>query len=261
MRTLILFLLLAISNLVAQPKEIVVVIPSYNNIECYEKNLESVCFQQYDNFRVIYIDDCSVDGTGDAVERYIKEHNLENKVTLIKNKKRRGALANLYDAIHSCDDHEIIINLDGDDWFKHENALTIINNAYTDSNVWLTYGQYEFYPSGKLGRCRSIPQEAIDNASYREYEWVTSAPRTFYAWLFKKIEIEDLLYEGAFFPVAWDLAFMFPMLEMSGGKFKFIADVVYVYNWATPYNDEKIHKGLQRTLDCVIRGRRKYKRL
>jgi len=33
----------------------------------------------------------------------------------------------------------------------------------------------------------------------------------------KKIAKEDLMYEGKFFEMAWDLAFMFPMLEMAGG--------------------------------------------
>ena len=44
-------------------RSIVVIIPSYNNVRWVEKNLMSVFEQKYENFRVIYIDDCSTDGT------------------------------------------------------------------------------------------------------------------------------------------------------------------------------------------------------
>jgi len=40
-------------------KSMVVIIPSYNNESYCEKNLTSVFSQQYENYRVIYIDDCS----------------------------------------------------------------------------------------------------------------------------------------------------------------------------------------------------------
>ena len=41
----------------------------------------------------------SPDGTGNLVEQYIKERKLENKILLIKNNERCGALANIYRAI------------------------------------------------------------------------------------------------------------------------------------------------------------------
>src|SRR3989304_6153185 len=44
-------------------KPIVVVIPSYNNKQWYQKNLDSVLTQNYHNFRIIFIDDASPDGT------------------------------------------------------------------------------------------------------------------------------------------------------------------------------------------------------
>ena len=46
-----------------------------------------------------------------------------------------------------------------------------------------------------------------------------------------------MLYDGNFFDVTWDMAFMFPMLEMAAGHFKFIPDVLYVYNQGNVLND------------------------
>ncbi len=243
---------------IIEEKLLVVVIPSYNNSRWYSLNLDSVFDQRYTNYRVIYIDDCSPDGTGNLVERYIKEKEQGHRVTLIKNKKRRGALANHYTAGHLCKDHEIILNLDGDDWLKHDKVFAKINEVYQDPNVWLTYGQYEEYPKGICGHAQAVPRSIIIRNAYREYPWITSALRTYYAGLFKCIQLEDLLYQGSFYPVACDLAFMFPMLEMANGRCRFISDILYVYNCATLANDFKRRPSLQWRIDRIIRKQKKY---
>src|SRR5258708_6051747 len=49
-----------------------IVIPSYNNEKWYEKNLQTVLNQQYSNYRILYVNDCSTDDTGNLVEQYLK---------------------------------------------------------------------------------------------------------------------------------------------------------------------------------------------
>jgi glycosyltransferase involved in cell wall biosynthesis len=239
-------------------KEIVVVIPSFNNKEWYERNLHSVFMQKHTHYRVLYIDDCSTDGTYDLVNAYIKKNNQEHRVRLIRNTQRKGALENLYQAIHSCPDDAIIVTLDGDDWFKDEYVLAKIDEVYKDPNVWLTYGQYEVYPDNALGICHAIPDQIIKYKAYRQYEWVTSHPRTFYAWLFKKVKKEDLQIDGHFFETAWDQAFMFPMLEMAGSHIQFIPDILYVYNQANPLNDFKLRLRQQMYYSWIIRNKSSY---
>ena len=63
-----------------EEKPLAVIVCSYNNIKWAEKNLDSIFFQRYRNYRVIYVDDGSTDGTADFVEHYIKDHDLEDKV-------------------------------------------------------------------------------------------------------------------------------------------------------------------------------------
>ena len=96
-------------------KPFVIVIPSYNNAQWYDQNLSSVFNQKYSNYRVIYIDDCSTDNTYGLVKKYIEKHNQTKRVTLLRNKSNHGAMANHWRANHLCQDHEIIIDLDGDD--------------------------------------------------------------------------------------------------------------------------------------------------
>lgn len=258
---LIVFLSFVSLDLQADQKPLVIVIPSYNNSKWYVQNLDSVFSQKYENYRVIYIDDCSNDYTAQLVEQYIAQNKQEHRVTLIRNKKRNGALANHYKAVHMCENHEIIVQLDGDDWFKHENVLKIVNDAYQNNNVWLTYGQYEMFPPDQPGISKKLSKTIIENNGYRESKWVTSALRTFYAGLFKHIKLQDLLYQGTFFKSACDLAFMYPMLEMAAGNMLFIDQIVYVYNCATPCNDFKMMLQDQLHYDSVIRAQKKYSKL
>jgi len=247
----------------SKDKHIVVIIPSYNNIKWYDKNLDMLEAQSktYKNWNAIYIDDCSTDGTGKAVAQYIKSHNLEHKIKLIQNKQNKGAMYNLYHAIHSCKNSDVVVTLDGDDWFKDEQVLSYINKVYQDKNVWMTYGQYEIYPSGKLGHCSHIPDIVTQQNAFREFRWLSSHLRTFYAGLFKKIKTEDLLYNDKFYAMTWDMAMMFPMLEMAGNHAKSIDKVLYIYNQENPINDWKKDLKLVLHLEKQIRGKQKYDRI
>ena len=202
-----LLVLIFCTFLVAEEKAMVVVIPSYNNILWYKKNLDSVLSQKYSNFRVIIIDDASPDGTGPAIQAYIRERKEENRVTFIQNKKRVGALANEYKGIWLCKPSEIVVNLDGDDWMAHDLVLAKLSEIYADPDVWVTYGQFE-YTTGDRGWAAQVPDHIIEKNEFREYNWVTTAMRTFYAGLFHKIKKEDLMHEGQFFQMSGDLAYM-----------------------------------------------------
>jgi len=167
-------------------KPFVVIIPSYNNSEWYKRNLDSVYSQNYRNYRVIYLDDASPDGTGALVKAYIKEKQQEHRTKFIQNKQRRGALANTYKGAWLCNANEIITIMDGDDWFAHEHVLEKLNSVYADPEVWATYGQFVYHPCKTPGWAAQVPPEIIETNAFREYPWVTTALRTFYAGLFQK---------------------------------------------------------------------------
>jgi len=243
-------------------KPIVVVVCSYNNKDWYKKNLDSIFSQNYSNYRVVYIDDASPDGTGDLVERYIQEKGQTHRVMLVKNKERMFKMSNFYQAVHMyCSDDDIVFDYDGDDWFKHNNVLAIVNRAYSDQNIWSTYGSFITFPDNKMGGCEEVPGWVIEKNAYRDYRWVTTHQRTFYAWLFKLIKLENFLYDGRFIKTTADLAYMFPILEMSGGRCEYIRDILYVYNIATPINDSKIRRECQSKMNRFIRRIERYSKL
>ena len=247
-------------------KPIVVVIPSYNNQSYYKKNLQSVFQQQYNNYRIIYLNDASTDKTLQNVQKYIQQCKQQHRVTIINNTKNMGALYNHYTAAHLCQDHEIIINLDGDDFLKHKHVLSRVNKAYQDPNIWMTYGQFEhlYYSKAKggfytkPGSCKQIPKNIAHLNIYREYGWCSSHLRTFYAGLFKHIKLQDLLEDSSFYRSACDMAIMYPMLELSGGKFTFINEILYTYNCLNPNNVFRTNVKKQLRNSFVIRGKKKY---
>jgi len=246
---------------VTEEKKFVVVIPSYNNEKYCEKNLRSVFEQNYSNYRVIYIDDCSTDGTYEKVKSIIKYFGQEHRTTLIRNKKNQGVLSNLYNAIHTCDDDEIIIDLDGDDWLAHDNVFNTVNHFYANPNIWLTYGQFIYYPQYERGFCCAYEKNRLAKKGFRNYQWITSQLRTFYASLFKRIALKDLLYEGKWFRMSGDVAFFMPLLEMAHFHIAFIPHVLYVYNRETPLNDDKLNSALQYNSELEIRSRDAYSAL
>ncbi len=240
-------------------RSIVVVSASYNNQKWYKFNLSSVFAQQYTNYRLIYIDDCSSDNTFELVSDYICEQQQEHRVTLIHNDVRKGALANQYHAIHSCNPHDIIVILDADDAFSCPRVLSYINEVYADPMIWMTYGQFVQVPGPVAGLCRAFPDEVIANNAFRDYEWLTSHLRTFYAALFCKIKKEDLMYNGDFMRMTGDVAAMFPMIEMArNGHFTFISDILVLYNAYNEINDCKVSAGFQLGLCNWIRKKQRY---
>lgn len=242
-------------------KPIVVLVTSYNNAKWVRMNLASVALQKYNNFRIIYVNDCSSDKTGQLVEDYIEKLNLQDKTIYISNSERKGALHNIYDSIHNLiEDDEIVVSLDGDDWFSSRKVLKKINECYCSDEVWLTHGTLREFPSGSTKWCQPVPPDAISENNYRKYR-CPSHLRTFYAWLFKKIRREDLTENEEFYQMSWDQAIMFPMIEMAAERHRFIREVLYVYNMANVLNDNKVDPEYQRALEARIRSKTPYERL
>ncbi len=246
---------------VTEKKSFVIVIASYNNETVCERNLFSVFDQTFDNYRVIYIDDCSSDRTYERVKEFIRERGQEDRVTLLHNEKRKLKLSNLYQAYMSCKDDEIIVCLDGDDWLAHENVLKEINHYYQNPDIWLTYGSAINHPKyiKRDGSC--LLDKALINNTVRDIPFTISMIRTFYAGLFKKIKLKDLLYQGKFLPSADDFAFMIPMIEMAPTHSLFIPEVLYIINDSNPIRESSVIESLQLKLMNYLKTKDKYQPL
>lgn len=199
--------------------EFAVIVPVYNS-RWIGKCLDSVMCQDYKNFKVVVIDDCSTDDTLEVVKKY--------PVSYIHNTKHNGSpLANTRRGINTVwNDDVIIVILDGDDWLSAKDVLSYLNEIY-QNDVWLTYGQFHPLSGHPKNWCKPVK----DTRNYRREEmWYTTALRTFKKWLWDKINPEDLMINGQWAMWASDRAYMYPMIEMAGKHIKCIERVLYIYN-------------------------------
>tara|TARA_Y100000114_G_C11762636_1_gene330781 strand:- start:648 stop:3368 length:2721 start_codon:yes stop_codon:yes gene_type:complete len=234
-----------------------IIVPLYNAEKWVKYCIASIKKQDYKNFQCVIVDDASTDNSNKEIQKHISN---DERFTLLTNKVNVGALENIYNAIQHSNpsDEDVIINLDGDDWLAGPSVLTTLSGYY-NGDCWLTYGSHIEYPTGQKSKfCRGpVPDHIIQKNSYRKHQWMTSALRTFKYKLWKKINVSDLKNDqGKFYEAAWDLAYMFPMLEMSGHKAKYVKEIVYVYN-LHDHNDHKVPEKRKKQLDYEVQIRNK----
>lgn len=211
----------------------VFIIASYNNIEYVERNLGSVFQQLYMNYRVIYIDDCSGDGTYNKVKEIVDRNDMWGRFRLCRQPVRNYQSGSRFCAYHLCDDDEILCMLDGDDWLSHNKVLTNLVYLY-EQGAMVTYGSYQFYDGtikGGIYGNEIFPQDILLKRNFRYYRWTSCHLRTGYAGLFKKIKLQDMLdRENRFVRCCTDLCEMYPVLEMASPYIKRCPNCLYIYN-------------------------------
>ena len=111
-----------------------------------EKTLRSIFMQNYDNFRLVYIDDASTDGSFALVRDLVYEWGYLERVTLLQNDAPLGDLANLARAVSNSLDDEIIVPIGAEGYLAHEWVLQRLNQYYADPELWLTIGAARDYP-------------------------------------------------------------------------------------------------------------------
>jgi glycosyltransferase involved in cell wall biosynthesis len=230
----------------------------YNCENYIEKCIGSIFGQDHNEFKCYITDDLSTDKSVDIVKELI---NGDDRFILIQNKEKMYQPGN-YDQVirnnNEIKDNDIIVEIDGDDWLPNSKCLKKIHNVYLDNNVWITNGSFR-YSNGNNG----FSSKQVINDSLRQNRMTCSHMRTWRAFLWRNIKQEDLKDEnGVYWKVTGDLAFMFPMLEMAGEEhYRFIDDIIYVYNEQNPINDHKVDLTLVNDIAIKIRNKEKYKKL
>jgi len=237
----------------------IIITPTYNAEDWIERNITSLKKQKYKNFKSYIVNDLSTDKTKSISQKCI---DGDSRFEIIDNEIKSYPLGSTINGINSAEPakEDVIVILDGDDWLFDENALLELNNTYQDSNCLMTYGSYVEFPSENRGIfCNQIPSNVIENNLYREYQFMASHLKSFKFKLWQKIKFSDLLdYEDSPYPMAGDIAYAFPLLEMAGERAKFIEKILYVYNSYNPLNEHKTDHDLQLSIEQEIRNKPKY---
>ncbi len=245
-----------------------IVIPTWNAKNLIIECIDSVVRQDFKNVNVIIRDDLSNDGTYEKIlkyldvgsgvtECYIKKHGIG--FTFVRNKEKLYAPGNMYESVCDyVDDDSIVGVLDGDDALIGNTVLSEIYSIYEKTNALVVYTQYK-HNTGQIGHCAQIE----DTANYRNKGyWCSSHFRTAKASLIKKINKEDLMYQGDYFKVAGDLAWMYCLVEMASNEHTIFYDkVCYLYNNNTGLNDHTLHLKEQQKYAKIIQSMPPYEPL
>lgn len=273
--------------------KIKVIIPFYNPGRFIDMCINSVLTQDYENYEVLFIDDCSTDGsykkipdckykvnaTNDGFE-LDEEGNpiIEYKHPLLdrtkctnvmawRSSERLSALPNLHSGItkFATDPDDIVVILDGDDWLFGKSTLSYINDYYNEHDCWMMYGSSRWTDGRKCCSSAYTPEEF---RKLRRTHFRVSHIRTFRAGLYHSIGKQDEFYDcmkdgdGKWYSCTYDVAMFIPMLELAGyDKVKHNEKPLYIYNRDNPISDDKVRQQLQWDIHAEILEKKPFKKI
>lgn len=236
-------------------KQIGIVTPVYNAENYIDKCILSVAAQDYDNYTMWIVDDCSTDNTVEVAKKTIDSlpKDVRLNFILIENKENVGAVANHYKILNDLNPEEdFYILLDGDDWLVNDpNIFHMYNNLYHDGAEF-TYGSCMSLIDNIPLVAQPYPPEVKANKTYRDYKFAWNMPythlRTFHAKLLKGLKEDNLKIDGKWPKAGGDTALFYYLIEKADpDKVVCVPDIVYNYNDLNPINDYKINSNEQTT--------------
>ena len=204
-------------------KSFTFIVLTENNIDSIDQNIESILSQNYSDYKVVYIDHSSKDGTRQSIRR-ARKHS--KKVRLIECQSDHEVYEKYYNTVLSLKDDEVVVHLYGNDWLAHEEVLQRLDQSYSNPDVWLTYGQYEENFNLERGIRDPKPKKTLYKKRVQKAPWVVAPLKTYYASLFKKLHVEA----GFFISIHSENALLTPMAELAKAHVRFIPYVLYIHN-------------------------------
>ena len=234
------------------------VIINCDSTEFLDKSLNSLLSQAKQDWKAFITLDCCSEDDLKQTMRFI---GGDCRIQVALNLERKFSMRNQIDAIarSGSSPEDVIVTLDGDDWFATDSALHIIESAY-QSGAWMTYGSW-FSPPDSLwgtGMWPAYPEGVTD---FRHHRWLATAVRTWKRWLWDKIKDESLRdNEGQYFRIAEDRAIMYPLLEMCGLEHAIhVPEPLMFYNQHEVYSEVRSQEALRNV--TILQGRQAYDRI
>lgn len=128
-------------------KPFTVVLIANNDAPTIKRALRSIFEQEYENFRLVFVDDGSRDQTVEIVNEFVLSNRQEHRVVLIQNEVSLGFEASLHRAASQCLDGELILPINGSDWLASTTALSRLNGAFQTMGIWVVSTGAIRYPS------------------------------------------------------------------------------------------------------------------
>jgi hypothetical protein len=243
-----------------------VVTPVYNAENYIENCILSVAQQDYENYTMTIIDDCSTDETYKIALATIEKlsPNIRDRFNLKKNDNNMGAVYNQIKNSENLDG--IIMLLDGDDWLVNDPGIFHkYNNIYNDGAEF-TYGSCWSIVDDIPLIAQEYPDNVKKEKAYRQYKFNWNMPYTHLRTFNSKLlcdYIGDNGYhsfkdeKGDWLRAGGDTAIFYSLIETADPtKVICVPDIVYKYNDANPINDYKVNSEEQtKTANRVLESK------
>lgn len=251
----------------------VIIIPVCNAEELIGEAILSVINQNFPDCGVIIRDDLSTDNTPQIIEKLtaidgrkrIQTRINGKDILYIRNTKKLYGPGNTYDSVvNFVGNPEAIVGVvDGDDKLLNDFALAKIYDVYLTRKVFLVWSRHQaksLLGKKPAGFSRPLPPDSTIYAT-RDY-WAVSHFRTCKAWLFNKIDPNDLLdpfSKSSYFIFAADGTVIYPITEMCGNRHAYFLDeVLYQYNDQLPSNEHNKSLNEVKRYTEVVRSKKRY---
>jgi glycosyltransferase involved in cell wall biosynthesis len=205
------------------------VAPIYNASDTLEQMLVSIAAQSYKNWRVILIDDMSSQEHSCRCCAIIDRLRpiIEN-IEVVYNIEKKWEVANVLKGISMCDDDDIIVRIDGDDYLCDLDALKIINEIYEQIPCDVLWTKHRWFDDKRITQY-NISANLPDGLNPYVSPWVSSHMKTFRKRLIN--DVNDVNFrgeDGEYIKRAGDQCVYLPLLYKSK-KRVFLPVVTYAY--------------------------------
>lgn len=127
-----------------------VIIPSYNVEKYISVSIDSVLNQTYPNVELVIVDDGSIDGTWDIIQKYANKN-----LNIIATKKKNEGVSSARNIGLKKSSGKYVLFLDADDWLENDAVEKLIKMVYDNPNCLICVDRYFAYnKEGKLVRER-----------------------------------------------------------------------------------------------------------
>ena len=249
----------------SEEKRIHVITPFYNAFDYLIRCIDSVASQNYNNWHMHLINDCSNDSSLDLVVQYIKGRypNLIKHFTVVDNPVNCGAVYNqIVNIKRDVPKDSLVVLLDGDDALVNDpNIFNMYNSLFADNKIDYAYGSCWSEVDNIPLQSQPYPKEVRDAKAYRQYKFNWGMPyphlRVFKSELVHNIEDDSIFKDenGEWFKAGGDNATFYNILEQADpNKIAVVSDIVMLYNDNNPLNDYKVNGDIQNKNASKIAG-------
>jgi glycosyltransferase involved in cell wall biosynthesis len=218
------------------------IVAGYNCEQYVERCINSIKAQTYTDYSVCLVNDASTDGTNAKIMECLGE-SWPQGWHFLHRTENAGALRSQHEGITIMDpkDGDVIVWVDMDDALASPESLAILDSYY-DEHTPMTYGTYQPVPASDTCpppvRYPVECEEANDYRNMMKWGIRYNHLRTVRWELYKRLDVkQDFFFNGDWMHLASDCAVMIPCLEMSGGRYKVIPEILYNYSSDNPISE------------------------